>query len=392
MRKVYFGADNIITSLGFTTEENAANIKAGISGIKVLEDERLFPGPVAYSAVNKEKLEGHFTHSLKQSGISAYEIRNFTRLEKMFITSIAGALKDSAIDPSDPRTVLIFSTTKGNIDQIDNRQSTIDNRQSRILLWEMAGYIAKLLNCQTVPIVISNACTSGSVAIMHAARLIAAGKYDHAIVTGGDIISEFVLSGFMSFQALSTEACRPFDLDRKGLSLGEGCGTVLLSCDPGLAGEAKPVVYLGGATSNDANHISGPSRDGEGLYLAIAAAMKEAEVTAGDLDFISAHGTATPYNDEMESLALAWAGLEQVPVNSFKGYIGHTLGAAGVIETVLSVYSIRNGILFKSLGYQDNGVSKPLKVISKNIHQSVKKVLKTASGFGGCNAAMVIGY
>ena len=167
---------------------------------------------------------------------------------------------------------------------------------------------------------------------------------------------------------------------------------MILTADASKAVGNNPVCYLGGATSNDSNHISGPSRDGEGLYLAIAAAMKEAEVTAGEIDFISAHGTATPYNDEMESLALAWAGLENVPVNSFKGYIGHTLGAAGVIETILSIYSIRNGVLFKSAGYQTNGVSRPLNVISQNIHQPVKKILKTASGFGGCNAAMVVGH
>ena len=390
MRRVYFGADNIITSLGFSTEENAGNIRTGIPGIKVHKDKKLFPGPVVYSAVNSEKLERNFKDSLKKSCISASELRNFSRLEKMFITSITATLQNSRVDPADPRTVMVFSSTKGNIDRIAGK-SAIDNRQSNILLWEMAGYIAKSLNCVTVPIVVSNACTSGSVAIMTAARMIAAGHYDHAIVTGGDIVSEFVMSGFMSFQALSPEACRPFDADRTGLSLGEGCGTVILTSDLSVATEGKPVAYLGGATSNDANHISGPSRDGEGLYLAISAAMKEADVTAGDLDFISAHGTATPYNDEMESLALAWAGLEQVPVNSFKGYIGHTLGAAGVIETILSIYSIRNGILFNSAGYHKNGVSRPLNIITQNINLPVRRVLKTASGFGGCNAGLIIG-
>ena len=389
MRRVYFGADNIITSLGFTTEENANQIKAGISGIKVLEDVAIFPGPVAYSAINIEDLDRHFSATLKKSCIPVSEI-NFTRLEKMFLTSITTALENSKVDPRDPLTIMIFSTTKGNIDLL-NPQSAISNEKSRILLWELAGFIVSLFQCSNVPIVISNACTSGSAAIITGARLIASGQYDHAIVTGGDIISEFVISGFQSFQALSQEACRPFDANRTGLSLGEGCGTVILTSDQSLAGEGKPVAYLGGATSNDANHISGPSRDGEGLYLAISAAMREAGAAAGDFDFISAHGTATPYNDEMESLALAWAGLEQVPLNSFKGYIGHTLGAAGLIETILSVYSIRNGILFKSLGYQNNGVSKPLNVITQNYDKPVNRVLKTASGFGGCNAAVVIG-
>jgi 3-oxoacyl-[acyl-carrier-protein] synthase-1 len=398
MRRVYFGTDNIITSLGFTTGENASKIQAGISGIKVWEDKSLFHSPVAYSAVNTGELERNFVYALKKSCISPYEIRNTsTRLEKMFLTSISNALENSGVNPADPGTVMIFSTTKGNIDLLnqysinDTGNSNLEGRNSRILLWEMAGYLARFFNCPNVPIVLSNACTSGSVAIMQAARLIASGKYDHAIVTAGDIISEFVISGFQSFQAMSAEACRPFDADRTGLSLGEGCGTVILTSDHSKAGEGKPVVYLGGATSNDANHISGPSRDGEGLYLAISAAMSEAEINPGDPGFISAHGTATPYNDEMESLALAWAGLEQVPVNSFKGYIGHTLGAAGVIETILSVYSIRNEILFKSAGYQNHGVSRPLNVITQNIHQPVNLVLKTASGFGGCNAAMLIG-
>ena len=389
MRRVYFGADNIITSLGFTTEENALQIQSGISGIKVYEDDKLSPGPVAFSAIDTEDLDLHFSDTLLKSGIPSSEI-NFTRLEKMFLTSIGTALENSKVDPRDPRTIMVFSTTKGNIDLL-NQQSAISNEKSRILLWELAGFIARLFNCSIVPIVISNACTSGSAAIITAARLIAAGLYDHAIVTGGDIISEFVISGFQSFQALSPEACRPFDAGRIGLSLGEGCGTVILTSDQSLAGEGKPVEYLGGSTSNDANHISGPSRDGEGLYLAISAAMKEAGTMPGDLDFISAHGTATPYNDEMESLALAWAGLEKVPVNSFKGYIGHTLGAAGLIETILSIYSIRNNILFKSAGYQNNGVSKQLNVITENIHKPVGRILKTASGFGGCNAALVMG-
>jgi 3-oxoacyl-[acyl-carrier-protein] synthase-1 len=397
MHRVYFGTDNIITSLGFTTGENAENITNGISGIKVTEDKGLFPTPLAYSAVNTEKLETLFSETFKNSCITEYKIAITSRLEKMFLTSICTALENTSIDPSDPGTVMIFSTTKGNIDEIETRYSTLETRNSRletrrprVLLWEMAQYIAKLLNCYNVPVVVSNACTSGSVAIMQAARLIASGKFDHAIVTGGDIISEFVVSGFQSFQALSPEACRPFDRDRTGLSLGEGCGTVILTADPSKAGEGRPVMYLGGATSNDANHISGPSRDGEGLYLAIAAAMKEAEVAPGDLDFISAHGTATPYNDEMESLALAWAALENVPVNSFKGYIGHTLGAAGLIETILSVYSMKNDFLFKSIGYQNIGVSRPLNIIEQNIHQPVNTVLKTASGFGGCNAALVL--
>jgi 3-oxoacyl-[acyl-carrier-protein] synthase I len=406
MRRVYFGTDNIITSLGFTTEENAVNIRSGISGIKVWNEKSLYPSPVAFSRINTADLESNAGQVLIKFGLGNSRTENFTRLEKMFLVSISRALEGSGIDPSDPKTVLIFSTTKGNVDGLVQSskfkvqsskfkvQGSTWNMESgtwnsRLMLWEMAKYIAKLLNCHNVPIVVSNACTSGSVAIMQAARMIRSGQYDHAIVTGGDIITEFVISGFQSFQALSPDACRPFDADRTGLSLGEGCGTVILTSDPQKAGAGHPVHYLGGATSNDANHISGPSRDGEGLYLAVSAAMAEAETAPPDIDFISAHGTATPYNDEMESLALAWAGLDQVPVNSFKGYIGHTLGAAGIIEIILSIYSIKNNILFKSIGYQNNGVSRPLNIIRENTEKPIRTVLKTASGFGGCNAAIL---
>lgn len=384
MHKVYFEADNIITSLGFTTGENAESMMQDRVGIRVMNDPRLYPGPVPCSMID----EIGFCHRFADCD-GAKDAR-YTMLERFFIASIREALSHSRVDPKNPRTVFIFSSTKGNIDLLEPGKRK-QFEPERIHLWRMAEIIAKHFDHPNKPLVICNACISGSVAILTAARLIASGKYDHAIVAGGDIVSEFVVSGFQSFQALSPEACRPFDANRAGLSLGEGCGTLILTSDPAPAGHQPPVRYLGGAASNDANHISGPSRDGEGLYLAIAAAMKEAGTTPGDLDFISAHGTATPYNDEMESLALAWAGMEKTPVNSFKGYIGHTLGAAGLIETILSIHSIRNGVLFASKGYRHNGVSTPLNVITRHINQPVRRVLKTASGFGGCNAALVIG-
>lgn len=382
MRRVYFGADNIITSLGISTEENIRKIESGISGIRLHDDAAVSLHPAAFSAVDPVALDEHFVTIDPKNHFTGSSSRPISRLEKMFLISISAVMNRCEADLRDPRTLLILSTTKGNIDRLG---------QSGVMLWETAHLMAQLFNCSNVPLVVSNACTSGSAAIITAARLIRAGKYDHAVVSGGDVVTEFVISGFQSFQALSMEACKPFDLNRTGLSLGEGCGTVVLTSDPGLAGRKKPVEYLGGATSNDANHISGPSRDGEGLYLAVKAAMEESGKIAGDIDFISAHGTATPYNDEMESLALARAGLENVPVNSFKGYFGHTLGAAGIIETILTAHSVRNGILFKSLGYESHGVSKALNIITKNIKKPVNTALKTASGFGGCNAAMVLG-
>lgn len=380
MRRVYFGSDNIITALGLTTQENAGRIAAGESGIQIFNDFELYPSFIAASRVRDDISSKLFSPSSSP----------LTRLEKFLIHSVSDALKSSTVDPSDPGTVFILSTTKGNVDLLEGRNNGLFS-EDRVHLWKLGDVISQHFKNPNKPLVVSNACISGSVAIMAAARMIASGKYDHAIVTGGDIVSEFVASGFMSFQALSPEACRPFDANRTGLSLGEGAGTIILTADPAKTGQARPIAFLGGATSNDANHISGPSRDGEGLYLAIEAALKEANLRPEDIDFISAHGTATPYNDEMESLALSWAGMDSTPVNSFKGYIGHTLGAAGIIETILSLWSMRNNLLIRSLGYGQNGVSKPINVITNNTPATIRYTLKTASGFGGCNAALVFG-
>jgi 3-oxoacyl-[acyl-carrier-protein] synthase-1 len=209
-------------------------------------------------------------------------------------------------------------------------------------------------------------------------------------VAGADIVSEFVVSGFQSFKSLSFGPCKPFDIGRDGLNLGEGAGTLMLTSDAGHVQDTQKICACGGASSNDSNHISGPSRTGEGLYIAVQKAMDATNTTAENLDYISAHGTATPYNDEMEAKAFTLAGIENVPVNSYKGYFGHTLGAAGVIETALSVHSMRANVLFNTLGFNELGVPDVINVIKGLKNRTVNKVLKTASGFGGCNAALVL--
>jgi 3-oxoacyl-[acyl-carrier-protein] synthase-1 len=256
----------------------------------------------------------------------------------------------------------------------------------KVTLHYSAGVIAKELNIAAMPVVISHACVSGVVALTYAARMLQAGRYKNAIVVGCDRFSKFVLNGFQSFHAIAPEPCRPFDADRKGVNLGEAGAAIILSTEQGddVIGE-----ILGGATSNDANHISGPSRTGEELADAINRAMNEAGISAKEVDMISAHGTATPYNDEMEAKAFDVAHLLNSPLHSLKGYIGHTLGAAGIIESVMILESMRQQQLIPSIGYENLGVPKPVKVTTAMQPATLKNVLKTASGFGGSNAAMV---
>jgi 3-oxoacyl-[acyl-carrier-protein] synthase-1 len=190
-------------------------------------------------------------------------------------------------------------------------------------------------------------------------RLLKAGQYENAVICGADTISKFIVSGFQSFQALSDEICKPFDSSRNGLNLGEGAATVILSTDKKFEGNIK---VKGGSVSNDANHISGPSRTGEELGHAIRQAIGDANILAKDVDFISAHGTATVYNDEMEANAMALAGLQAVPLNSLKGYYGHTLGAAGLIESVVSIQSLKENLMIPTLGFKELGVTSRVNV------------------------------
>jgi 3-oxoacyl-[acyl-carrier-protein] synthase-1 len=377
VKSVYVASDNIITSLGFTTEENLESMKAGETGIRLWKDDCLAPVPFWASRVDSSVLERRFSTFANPE--------EFTRFEQLAICSVQEALQNTSIKPTGERTLFILSTTKGNIDVLDrNISSPFD--ESRVYLWNTAQLLQRFFNLHHRPVVVSNACISGVLAIIIGSRLIRSGQYDHVIVTGADLVTEFVLSGFNSFLSLCAGPCKPFDKERQGLSLGEGAGTLILTADRDSI-LAKDSIEIGpGFSSNDANHISGPSRTGEGLYIAIRRTL---EKTDHIIDYVSAHGTATPYNDEMESIALTRAGLQHVPVNSLKGYWGHTLGTAGVIESVAGIQGMRHNLLINTLGFNQIGVTHPIAVINKTKESTINTFLKIASGFGGCNASLL---
>ena len=384
MNNAYLVAENIITSLGFTLEENIDSILAGKIGIMPASSFSVkYPSPLL-SLVDTDTLDRRFGEvlDLRQPGRPA---GSFTRLEKLFICSIHDALLRTGLNVRNNRVLLVISTTKGNISLLEERFKARFNHK-RVFLWEMTRVIGEFFGFMTTPIIVSNACISGVLALSVASRRIRSGQYDHAVVAGGDLISEFVLSGFHSFQAISPEPCRPYDIKRNGLSLGEAAGTIILSNN---TPEGVAVRIAGSATTNDANHISGPSRTGRELSLAIDYSLAEAGLGPGEIGYISAHGTATPFNDEMESKAVSLSKLNEVPLNSFKGYWGHTLGAAGVIESAAAVHSLRNNLLLRSAGFDEPGVPEKINVIGENLHAELNTCLKTASGFGGCNAAMI---
>ena len=375
MNRVYFTGDNIISFLGFSSSENFNRLLQGETGIVKMNNPALYPEPFVASMVDHDSV-----HALLPD-------TRYTLLEKMLILSVEDALKQSTVDVRSEKTIIILSTTKGNINLLDESEA-VNFDAGRIYLWKLGEVIAQYFGNPNKAMVISNACISGVMAINTAAMLLKNGDFENAVVVGGDIVSRFVLSGFMSFHSLSSEPCKPFDANRDGLSLGEAAGTVVLSVHPPARKEG--FIFAGGATANDANHISGPSRTGEGSYIAISKTLKEAGVSSSEIDHISAHGTATPYNDDMESVALSRHNLNSVPVNSLKGYWGHTLGAAGVIETVALLQEMKNSILISTKGFSEAGTVEPLNVIAQTEKKELTTCLKMASGFGGCNASLLI--
>ncbi|KFF28615.1 beta-ketoacyl synthase N-terminal-like domain-containing protein [Chryseobacterium vrystaatense] len=372
-REIYITDYNCVTPLGFDVSSNWNHLVEGKSGVtlhKVINNQEAFYA----SILDTEKLEEEFKNN--------FGSLNFTRLEKMFLLSLKPLVEKYEITEE---TAFILSTTKGNISLLKNQTVLPEG----VYLSKLAQKIADHFGFKTKPIVVSNACVSGVMAIAVAKNMIQAGKYKDAFVIAGDEVSEFVISGFNSFQAIGTEPCKPYDKNRNGINIGEATAAVYITSVPN-ENEKFRFKILGDSAVNDANHISGPSRTGDGLYASIKNAITEANITSEQIDFISAHGTATIYNDEMEAIAFNRMELQHVPLNSMKGYYGHCLGASGLLESIISMESARHEILIPSKNFEETGVSQPLNIITENQSAPVKYILKTASGFGGCNAAIIL--
>lgn len=350
---VYLHSDYIITPLG---EGAAANLEAIVQMESKLQ---------LHEMVHGEKIMTPVMASLLDE--NAWQIDGYTLFESLCIHAINGALKKNPTDLSSERCVFILSSTKGDI---------------WISMVDSARHIAQHFGNNTQPIVVSTACTSGVSAQVTAYRLLEAGCYDFAVIVGCDVQSKFIISGFQCFKALSTEPCRPFDENRAGLNAGEAAACMILSKSSSTMGWQ----LQGGSIHNDANHISGPSRTAEGSLRCLQDALEYVE--KDDLALISVHGTGTLYNDEMESIAIHRAGLEQIPVSALKGVYGHTMGAAGLLETILSLHAIEEGIILPSRGFCKQGTTYPVDLSTTTRQTGKQTMIKLLSGFGGVNAAV----
>ena len=354
-------ADNVISPLGETSEENYQAVKEGKSAIH------------AYAPMTAGIPNG-FVASLLSSDF-----------EELAFRSAQKAIDASGINVSSTRTVFILSSTKGAIEKLGQTDD------DKLYLGNIAQRIATRLGIQLSPIVVCNACISGLAAMILASRLLVSKKYDYAVVCGADCPGRFIISGFQSLNAMSAFSCQPFDIERQGLNLGEAAATVVLGREITTKsvnnGCRKQVWQIGhGYIKNDAYHISAPSKTAEGLYEALLKTMNG--IDKRNIAFINAHGTATLFNDQMEAIAIHRAELQDIPVNALKGYVGHTLGAAGIMETILCMKAVDDHTVLGTRGYEEVGVSGRIQLSSKH-HSTIKtSFIKQLSGFGGCNATL----
>ncbi len=369
-------AHNIISPLGMTSAENYAAVKAGRSMLQRYEGLWGLPEPFVASLMNRE--------AVAETATMRHIDDRYTFFEKMMILSATKALEQTSIDPASDRVLFMLSTTKGNVFLLDQRETGFPPERVRLGL--AARQMTDFFHNPNTPVVVSNACISGVCAQIMAMRELEAGNFDCVVTVGCDVQSAFIVSGFQSFKALSEEPCKPFDANRCGLNLGDAAATIIYTRKD-TVGENEWVACRG-AIRNDANHISGPSRTGEGSYRALKATLGNAP--SDQIAFINAHGTATLYNDEMESVAIERAGLAQVPVNGLKGYYGHTMGAAGILETILSMLAVDDHNILATKGFETMGVTHPLKLSNQNQTTEKRAFIKLLSGFGGCNAALLM--
>lgn len=353
---VYKIADNVLSPLGVTTAQNYRAVKGG--------------GSALHSYQHWNGVEGPFAASLFTAGqTSAMAIEGLSRFESLAVASARAAISGSGIDVGSPRVLFVLSTTKANIETGCAQPA------------ESALLISRHLGFRSQPVVVCNACLSGLSAIVLAQRLLEAGHYDQAVVCGADVQSAFTVAGFLSLKALAAQPCRPFDIDRTGLNLGEAAATVVLSRH--AQGDGPLWAIAGGAVRNDAYHVLSPSKTAVGARLAL-------EALGGDgADFINAHGTGTLYNDQMEAVAISHSCYAQTAVNGLKGYFGHTLGAAGLLETVISMAAADDHTLPGTRGYSEPGTTGQLRLSAGNKPTPGRAFVKMMSGFGGCNGALL---
>jgi len=256
--------------------------------------------------------------------------------------------------------------------------------------YSVAGFVRDYFGLEGPALVVSTACSSSAKVFAAAARMIACGLIDAALVGGVDSLCLTTLYGFSSLELTSSRPCRPYDAERNGISVGEGAAFALLERAPASL-DANAVLLLGAGESSDAYHMSSPHPEGLGARLAMERALADAGLQTTNIDYINLHGTATPSNDAAEGKAVTALFGDHVPCSSTKGATGHTLGAAGAVEAVICALALRHGFMPGGANTEHIDPAIPLDYLTANRVGRVERVLTNSFGFGGSNCSLVFG-
>ena len=310
------------------------------------------------------------------------------------LRSAGAAMLDS--DPA--RTAVVIGTALGGVEEGERALAGAPGLRALAggLYDSPARNLARWLGARGPVMTVSTACASGATALGVGAELLREGVADVVVAGGYDVLCRFVMKGFDLLRSLTRDAIRPFDRRRTGLLLGEAAGLVLLARERDAdARRARRLGrLLGHSSGSDGSHIAAPDPNGRGLEYTMRAAMDEAGVAPGAIDFVSAHGTATPLNDRVETLVLKRVlgpRAYDIPINSIKGYMGHTMGAAATLEAIMCLLAARHGAVPATLGLEQQDPACDLDYVPGAPRAVRPRVmLSTSAGFGGCNSTLVL--
>lgn len=386
-KKVAITGMGIISSIGNNVEENFNALISGKTGISEIEN---------IETVHKDVIkvgEIKLTNEQLVQQLNLPATNNFSRTAMLGTIATVQAIKNANInDVNQYKTGLISSTSVGGMDMTERYYYQYFEDESVIKYIEShdggdtSHKIADYIGLKGLVTTISTACSSAANAIMIGARLIESGQLDRVIVGGTDALSKFTINGFKTLMILSDTYNTPFDNNRKGLNLGEAAAYLVLESDEVIKKENKRVLaYVAGfANANDAFHQTASSENGEGAFLAMQKAFKTSELNPSDIDYINAHGTATPNNDLSEGRSLIRIFGDSVPdFSSTKAFTGHTLAAAAAIEAVYSVLAIQNNVVYPNLNFKTPMEEFDLLPQTALKQKEINNVLSNSFGFGG---------
>jgi 3-oxoacyl-(acyl-carrier-protein) synthase len=385
LSRIFVTGIGIISSIGNNASENHYSLrqeKGGIGEAVLLSSKYTSQLPFGEVKKNNEQL---------RQELQVFE-KGVTRTSLLALHAFNEAIQDAAISHdvlSNDLTCFINATTVGGMcltDELYHDANKKEEPSEYVRSYDCASialYLQKRYQMRGIINTINTACSSSANAVMYGARLIQQGFAKRAIVGGADSLAKFTINGFNALHILSSEKCRPFDAKRNGLNLGEGAAFLVLEKEKDIAGKRVYAELTGYANTNDAFHASSLSDNGEGPYLSMKLALEKAGLRPEDIDYINAHGTGTENNDEVESRAMLRL-FETVPsFASTKSYTGHTLGAAGAVEAVYSLFNIQHQELYKGLQFEEPIAATGLLPVASTTKKQVKHVMSNSFGFGG---------